>query len=119
MDQLVQLGVLHLVGNQGVTQHAAIYRQGGVQGVEAGGHLHPLHLIDGVSVSEVHTGLLQGGPSVGEAVLDNQILGTLSVDKGSDVGVLGGNHRGHVLYTQGSQVLANGVGRTGGDLVNH
>ena len=56
--------------------------------IEACAYLHLLNPVDGIPGGEVYAALLKGGATVGEAVLDDEILGLLSIDEGSNVGVL-------------------------------
>ena len=90
-----------------------------MQGIEAGGHLHALGHIDGIAVGHIDAGLLQRGPSVGEAVLHHQILRHLGVDKGRDIGVAAGDNGGHTLHAQRFQLFLNHLGGARGDLVDH
>ena len=90
-----------------------------MQGVQAGGDLHAFGHVDSVAVSHVHTGLLQRRTAIGEAILHHQILRHLRVDKGRDVGVAAGDDGLHALHAGLGQLVADHVGGTGGDLVDH
>ena len=119
LHQGLQVGVPHLGGNGGVTQQAAEHRQGGMKRIEAGTHLHLLRLLHGGPVGEVHPRPLQGRPSIGEGILQHQILGDLRVDKGSDECAGVGLADGHVRQAQALQLLLYLLGGMGGDLVDH
>ena len=119
LDQGLQLRVLHLGSDGVIAQQTAVDGQGGVQGVEAGGDLHFLGVVHRVPVGHVDPGLLQRGPSIGEAILHHQVLGLLGVDEGGDKGVLGGDDGGHVLHSSGGQGILHHLGGAWGDLVDH
>ena len=119
LDQGNDVLVLHLGADQVVAQHAAVDAHGGVQGVQAGGDLHALSLVDGLAVGHIDAGLLQCGAAVGELVLDNQILRALGVDKRSDEGVLGGDDGGHALDAVLLQRFLDHLVGARGDLVDH
>ena len=90
-----------------------------MQRVEAGRDLHALRAVDGVAVGHVDAGLLQRRTAVREAVLDDQVLRALGVDERRDVGALGGDDRRDVLAAELLELLADGVRRARGDLVDH
>ena len=90
-----------------------------MQGVQAGGDLHALGLVDGLAVGQVDAGLLQCGAAVGELVLDNQILRALGVDERGNEGVLGGDDGSHALDAVLLQGLLDHLVGARGDLVDH
>ena len=90
-----------------------------MQGVQAGAHLHLLHLVHRLPVGVQHAALLQRRPSIGVLVLDDQVLGLLRVDEGGGIGVAVGDDGVVVLKAVLFQHLLHlGVG-PGGDLVDH
>ena len=118
-DEAADVLVLHLRGDEVVAQQAAVDGHGGVQGVEAGAHLHLLHLVHSLPVGVEHPALLQGRTAVGVLVLDDQVLRLLGVDEGGGVGVAVGDDGVVVLKAVGLEHLLHlGVG-PGGDLVDH
>ena len=118
-DKAADVLVLHLRGDEGVVQHAAIDGHGGMQGVEAGAHLHLLHLVHRLPVGVKHPALFQRGTAVGILVLNDQILGLLRVDEGGGISMLLGDNGVIVLESVGLEhILYLGVG-PGGDLVDH
>ena len=119
LHQGLQVGISHLGGNGGVTQQAAEHRQGGMKRIKAGTHLHLLRLLHGGPVGEVHPRPLQGGPSIGEGILQHQILGDLRVDEGSNEGAGVGFADGHIRQAQPLQLLLDLLGGMGGDLIDH
>ena len=119
LDQPDQISVLHFLADPGIAQQAAVDRQGGMQRIQAGGHLHPLHLVDGVPVGEEEAGGLQRGAAIREGVLDDQVFAFLRVDEGRDIGMLGGNHGIQPLQAVRPQHGFHGSVRAGGDLVDH
>src|SRR5699024_12441872 len=50
-----------------------------VERIQTGGNLHSLYFINSVSVSHVYAGFFQGRSSVGELVLDYQVLRSFCV----------------------------------------
>ena len=90
-----------------------------MQGVQAGGDLHALGLVDGLAVGQVDAGLLQCGAAVGELVLNHKVLRALGVDKGGDEGVLGGDDGSHALDAVLLQGLLDHLVGARGDLVDH
>ena len=119
MNELVELGVLHLICDQRVAEYTAVYRQCRVQRIEAGGHLHALYLIYGITVSHVYTGILELRSAVRELVLDHEILRALCIDERCDVGMLRGDDRSHILDADCLELLLYGLCRTRGDLIDH
>ena len=101
-------------------QKNAQRRHRGMYRVQQRGNLHPLRLVHSFPVTQINTlALFQRRTAVGEPVLDNQILGILSVDKWSDISTPGGFNWLHILHTQRFQIRGNiGIG-PGGDFVDH
>ena len=99
-----------------VYKRQAVDAHGGVQGVQAGGDLHALGLVDGLAIGQVDAGLLQCGAAVGELVLNHKVLRALGVDKGSDEGVLGGDDGSHALDAVLLQGLLDHLVGARGDL---
>ena len=90
-----------------------------MQGIEAGGDLHALHIIHGLPIRKIESCRLQRRTAVGESVLNDQVFALLRVDEGRDIGVLRGNHRIQALEpVRPEQSFHGGVG-PGRNLVNH
>ena len=90
-----------------------------MQRVQAGGDLHALGLVDGITVGQVNASLLQGRAAVGKLVLNDQILRALSVDESSNKGVLAGNDGLHTLNAVLDELLLHDLVGARGDLVDH
>ena len=90
-----------------------------MQGIQAGGDLHALGLVDGVAVGHIDARLFQRGATVGELVLNDQILRALGVDERGNEGVLAGNDGLHILDAVGNQLLLHDLVGARGDLVDH
>ena len=89
-------------------------------GVQADRYLHALRLANRLKVAHVHAeALLQSRTSVREPVLNDQVLGPLSVGKGGYIGPLARDHRLHIRNAHVLQIPGNLLGGTGGDLVDH
>ena len=117
--QLHQVCVLHLLADLGVAQETAIYSQGGVKGIQAGAHLHALHLFYGIPGSKHDACMLQPGASVGERILNHQVFSFLCIDKRSHICVLAGDNALCICKACLLQHLLDAVIRTWGDFVNH
>ena len=88
--------------------------------VQKSGHLHPFRLINGVAASKIDAfSFLKSRTSVGEIVLDHQVLGIFAVDERCDIGTLGGLDGFHVLESQSGQVGGDLRIGAGSDLVDH
>ena len=90
-----------------------------MQGVEAGGDLHPLGLVDGLPVAEDDAHFVQRRTAVGELVLDHQVLGPLGVDEGRGIASFFRHDGLHALDAVGGEALLHHLGGTGHDLVDH
>ena len=119
MNELVELGVLHLICDQRVAEYTAVYSQCRVQRVEAGGDLHTLYLIDSITVSHVYTSVLKLRSAVREFVLNDEILRALCIDERCDVGMLRGDDRRHILDAECLELLLYRLCWTRGDLIDH
>ena len=119
MNQLVQLFVLHLIGNQIISQNTAINCQSCMQRIQTGSNLHAFYLIYSVAICHINACFFQSRTAIGEFVLDNQVLGTFCVYKRSDIGFLGGNNRSHTLNPCLFQLFTYRISRSWGDLINH
>ena len=95
--ELRKLRVLHLVRNQLVAEKAAVHRKRRVERVQARRNLHALDAVHGVAVGHVDAGFLKRRASVGEVVLDDEILRAFRVDERRDERLLLSDERAHVL----------------------
>ena len=87
--------------------------------IQTGGNLHSLYFINSVSVSHVYAGFFQGRSSVGELVLDYQVLRSFCVYERSNISSLGSNHWSDVFYSGFFQICAYRISRPWCDLVDH
>ena len=97
-DEGGQIRVLHFIADEIISKNASVYGKGGMKRVETGGDFHPFGLVDRIPVGQVNAGLLKGRTSVGETILNDQILRALGVDKGSQIGSAGRDNGLHSLY---------------------
>lgn len=72
--RLNQLGVLHLVADAGVAEHAAEYAEGGIHRVMPGAYLHHRRLLNDVAAGDDNAALLESRMTVRECVLDEQVV---------------------------------------------
>ena len=100
-------------------QQTAVDGKGGVQGIEAGGYLHPLDLVDRLTIGKENTSFLQGGATVCKQVFDDQVLGLFCIDEGRCVGVLVGDDQGGILKTVCFEHCLHLCIGARGDLVDH
>ena len=83
-------------------------------------HFHAFRQIHGFSVRHIYAkSLFQCRATVREAVFNDQILWFLRIDKRSNIGLLSGDHRLHIFYTNRFQICCNLFTWTWGDLVDH
>ena len=118
-DEVDQLGVLHLVADAGVAEHAAEYAEGGIHRVHAGAYLHHRGLLNDVAAGDDNAALLESRMTVRECVLDEQVVRTFGVDVNSRVRALFGYERLCVLQTVSRQLVCDAVIRMRGNLINH
>ena len=117
--QFHQVPVLHFLTDQGITEQAAVYRQRGVQGIQACGDFHPFRPVHGIPAGKVHPGFFQRGPSVRKSVLHHQVLRSFGVDKRRHESTAGCPDGRHILNSGIRQHLFHGRRGAGGDLVDH
>ena len=111
--QRYKVGILHLGGNGLIIQKAAKHRQRRVQGVQTGADLHFLRLLHGGPIGEVDTCLFQRRPTVGEMILQHQILRHLGIDEGGGDGAGGAFGDGHARHAQSRQLVGHLLGGVG------
>ncbi len=119
LDEGDEVGVLHLLPDAVVAEQAAVHGQAGVQRVQAGRDLHGVGLLGRVAVREDDAALIERGTTVGEGVLDDEVMGLLGVREAreSRAGLgLGDLQVVETLLDEGVLGLGRGVG---GDAVNH
>ena len=119
MYKLIQLLILHLICNQVISQYAAVNGKSSMERIQTGCYLHALYLIYCIAVCHIYAGLFKCRSSVGEFVLDYQILRSLCINKGCNIGLLGSNNRSHILNSGLFQLLAYRISRSWGNLINH
>ena len=90
-----------------------------MQRVKTGRYLHSFHLVHGITICHINTGILQLRTTVRELVLDNKILRALSINKWSNVGMLRGHNRRHILDAELLELLLDRWCRTRGNLIDH
>ena len=90
-----------------------------MKGIQAGADLHFFHLVHSLTVGVENARFIQRKLSVGEGVLDNEILAFLRVDEGGDVGFLSGDTGCQIADSILFQHGLNGIVRSGGDLIDH
>ena len=119
VDKFTEQRVLHLICDQRVAKQAAIDCQCSMQWVETSADLHFLDLVDRIAVGEIHPGILKGLATIGEGILDYQILAFLGIYEWCDIGVLVSDDELGILETVFLEhCLYIGIGAWG-DLVNH
>ena len=90
-----------------------------MEGVQAGGHLHRLHLINGLAGSVEGTAQVEWGTAIGVVVFNDEILHFLGVHERSREGMFLCLDVVIVLKAILSQHLLYFLMRTRGNLVNH
>ena len=108
------------MGKQLISLYHTQWTGGRMYRIQAYCHFHAFGLIDRFSVCQIDTkSFLQCRAAVREAVLNDQILRFLRIDKRRNIGFLSGDYRLHIFHTERFQICCDLFTGTWGDLVDH